>query len=207
MFYRSGTIISSEDQQEESTSNPDNENATPQEVEDLLIVTPQAEKEEATPKSRGKKRCQERDDEEQDLGHSITDLIKAHKENKAEKEKKKAQKQAAEGVEESFFFSCIQRMKLLPAQTKSVLQFQIQQLFFNAENPHLPSVPIMPLPPQAGTSTQTTIPPPVQQPPPVRTPSTLSNYDYSSPTFESVCGTSDIIATAMNMATTNLYEL
>ncbi len=49
-------------------------------------------------------------------------------------------------VEEVFFETCILRMKKLPSTTKSFVQLQISQLFINAENPHLPQIPITPLP-------------------------------------------------------------
>ena len=51
-------------------------------------------------------------------------------------------------AEKAFFDSCALRMEKLPTPTKSILQLQICQLFFNAENPDLPPVPITPLPGQ-----------------------------------------------------------
>ena len=45
-----------------------------------------------------------------------------------------------------FFEHCAKRMKSLQDNVKGALQIQIQQLFFNAENPDAPPLPIMPLP-------------------------------------------------------------
>lgn len=49
---------------------------------------------------------------------------------------------------EDLQFSCFaMRLKKLPSQIQSLVQLQISQLFFNAENRDLPPVPITPLPP------------------------------------------------------------
>uniref|UniRef100_A0A2C9LGF4 MADF domain-containing protein n=1 Tax=Biomphalaria glabrata TaxID=6526 RepID=A0A2C9LGF4_BIOGL len=53
---------------------------------------------------------------------------------------------SARSATQIFFDSCALRLEKLPARTQSFLQFQIAQLFFNAENPDLNPVPIMPLP-------------------------------------------------------------
>ncbi|XP_013083268.2 uncharacterized protein LOC106068451 isoform X2 [Biomphalaria glabrata] len=53
---------------------------------------------------------------------------------------------SARSATQIFFDSCTLRLEKLPARTQSFLQFQIAQLFFNAENPDLNPVPIMPLP-------------------------------------------------------------
>ncbi|KAI8738685.1 transcription factor Adf-1 isoform X2 [Biomphalaria glabrata] len=53
---------------------------------------------------------------------------------------------SARSATQIFFDSCTLRLERLPARTQSFLQFQIAQLFFNAENPDLNPVPIMPLP-------------------------------------------------------------
>ena len=50
-------------------------------------------------------------------------------------------------ADDMFFDSCALRCKKLPATTRSFLQLQVSQLFFNAENPHMPQVQITPLPP------------------------------------------------------------
>ncbi|XP_022093072.1 uncharacterized protein LOC110980566 [Acanthaster planci] len=52
----------------------------------------------------------------------------------------------AKDEDEMFFEIYARRLKQLPPHLKSVVQFQIAQLFFNAENPHLPQQAIMPLP-------------------------------------------------------------
>ena len=50
-------------------------------------------------------------------------------------------------ADDMFFDSCALRFKKLPATTRSFLQLQVSQLFFNAENPQMPQVQITPLPP------------------------------------------------------------
>lgn len=77
------------------------------------------------------------------MGSALTKLINDHRKSRQEVK----QTASSSGVEESFFDSCVVRMKSLPQQTRSFLQFQISQLFFNAENRDMPPVPITPLPP------------------------------------------------------------
>ncbi|XP_041374850.1 uncharacterized protein LOC121387723 [Gigantopelta aegis] len=62
----------------------------------------------------------------------------------------------ARDEDEAFLEPYILRLKKLPNDVKGVVQFQIAQLFFNAENRHLPPQTIMPLPPmQACVQPQT----------------------------------------------------
>ncbi|XP_059173931.1 uncharacterized protein LOC131954339 isoform X2 [Physella acuta] len=46
----------------------------------------------------------------------------------------------------AFFESCAMRMEKLPVRCQSYLQLQVSQLFFNAENPDVPPVDIIPIP-------------------------------------------------------------
>ena len=45
-----------------------------------------------------------------------------------------------------FFESCAERMRNMPDNIQGVLQIQIQQLLYNAENMNSPPLAIMPLP-------------------------------------------------------------
>ena len=47
---------------------------------------------------------------------------------------------------DTFFSYCAQRAKRLPPAIQSVVEMQVQQILFNAENPSMPQQPIMPLP-------------------------------------------------------------
>ncbi len=133
-------------------------------------------------------------------------------------------------VEDVFFETCTLRMRNLPPSTKSMLQLQISQLFFNAENPDLPPVAITPLPqPSSQTDLNTPVPFIKQQDDKVPSPSsneyaclhltqqpaaaqaTYDNNGYrqlfspaqiGQPTVEVVYAdeTSDIVATALSVA-------
>ena len=46
--------------------------------------------------------------------------------------------QAQKSPEDAFFESCALRVKQLPSHIRSIIQVQVQQLLYNAENPHLP---------------------------------------------------------------------
>ncbi|KAK7087675.1 uncharacterized protein [Littorina saxatilis] len=59
-------------------------------------------------------------------------------------------------AEHVFFDSYALRMANLPHETRSYLQLQISQLFFNAENPGRPPVPVISLPQHEAAHTQRT---------------------------------------------------
>ena len=59
--------------------------------------------------------------------------------------------QAQKSPEDAFFESCALRVKQLPSQIRSIVQVQVQQLLYNAENPHLPPQVLVPLPHHSAT--------------------------------------------------------
>ena len=110
---------------------------------------------------------------------ALTDLIKIHMENRQEAQDRTA--------EDAFFESCSIRMRNLPPQSRSYLQLQISQLFFNAENPQLPPVQVTPKPPNPIASHPTP---------------TYSNQDFY-PNYQYTPGptsSGSLIGKAMNIA-------
>ena len=77
---------------------------------------------------------------------ALTELIK-----ETTKSKQNLDKQVMgclqKDADDVFYESCALRSKKLPATTRSFLQLQVSQLFFNAENPLMLPVQITPLPP------------------------------------------------------------
>lgn len=54
-------------------------------------------------------------------------------------ERRKLQREVAQKTpEDAFFESCAMRVKCLPPTVRSIIQMQVQQLLYNAENPMLP---------------------------------------------------------------------
>ena len=79
-------------------------------------------------------------------------------------------------AQQLLFDSYAFRTEKLPIHIQSLLQLQLSQLFFNAENPNMPQVPITPL---------------VQQP-------AATTYMMGESSASGMTG--DIIANAMNIA-------
>ena len=74
---------------------------------------------------------------------ALTEFIHESRKNRARDENVAG---AERDPEQLLFDSFALRMKKLPKQVQSFIQLQISQLFFNAENPDLPPIPITPLP-------------------------------------------------------------
>ena len=86
---------------------------------------------------------------EQDV-NVIQEIYADHKKRMSEREEKMLSKSNVD----LFFEHCAQRVKALDGTVQGVVQIQVQQLLFNAENPHMPAAPIMPLPASTPTFVQ-----------------------------------------------------
>ena len=82
--------------------------------------------------------------EDSSIDSALQGLIADHRRNQ-EKVDQLATSNDPDG-DDTFLSSYGNRMKNLPAQTKSFLRLQIAQLFFNAENPDMDPIPVTPLP-------------------------------------------------------------
>lgn len=99
-----------------------------------------------------------KDRQEMDSGieNALKGLIQQHKRRWEDMEKAMQEPLVKDG-DELFFQSCSERIKRLCPQFRSCLKMQISQLFFNAENPDLIQVPIMPLPSQLTATLSTAL--------------------------------------------------
>jgi len=64
-----------------------------------------------------------------------------------ENTKKRRESSLENNEDEAFLQPYVYQLKNMSKDVKGVVQLQIAQIFFNAENRHLPPQPIMPLPP------------------------------------------------------------
>ena len=85
---------------------------------------------------KGKKRAHDTD------GATIQQIYADHKKSQLEREERFKKKSNVE----MFFEGCAERVKALDSTLQGIVQIQFQQILFNAENPHVPPIPIMPLP-------------------------------------------------------------
>ncbi|XP_070204455.1 uncharacterized protein [Littorina saxatilis] len=104
----------------------------------------------ATPSnSQGQKRTFD-SGEDHETESLLTEMTNNHKKSKDDVQ---PHLRSAEHV---FFDNCALRMANLPHETRSYLQLQISHLFFNAENPDWPPVPVISLPQHEAAQTQRT---------------------------------------------------
>ena len=175
-----------------SSSDPPNRESTTTSSGNATFSTPDPPR----TSTRSRKRAHN-EKETGEMESALTELIKEHRKNRDQIEshlKAPQQPKEPKSPEEVFFDSCALKIKQLPQQTRSFLQLQISQLFFNAENPNIHPVPITPLP-------SAPIQPSLAQ---------FQPHQYMCPTFDSQSAshgvtstcttTSGIISAAMHMA-------
>lgn len=104
-----------------------------------VTSTPKAPKKSSLD-SKPKKKQKTSNSAETELSGSLNDFIIEHKKNSDDFRKQLQRPPVQKTVEECFFDTCVLRMQKLPEATRSLLQLQISQIFFNAENPNLTPV-------------------------------------------------------------------
>ena len=128
------------------------------------------------------------------MERALTDFINESTKSRKELFKKTDESQKGKGAIELFLDSAGKRITNLPQKTQSLVQLQISQIIFNAENPGMP-VPITSLP-----SRRTWIPPySAANSFDDYSPQTLSDFsDSRTPMQSSETGsTSDILRSAI----------
>ena len=96
-------------------------------------------------KRRNKKRSVENTQLSQ-MESAFFEMVEIHKKAREDFDKQVVEPTSEKTPQQYFFDLCAMRMAKLNGETQSFLQFQINQLFFNAENPTQPPVPITRLP-------------------------------------------------------------
>ena len=91
-------------------------------------------------KTTRKRRVPAEKEEKSDIEVALTDLI-------TQTNKSRQQMTTEKDSDDLLFESFAIRLKKLPKEIQSHVRFQTAQTFFNAENRHVPPVPICPLPP------------------------------------------------------------
>ncbi|XP_064617230.1 uncharacterized protein LOC135481321 [Liolophura sinensis] len=108
----------------------------------------------STPRTSTQRNREKRNSDDTGIEKAIIDLCTSTKQRRENPTQTKDE-------DESFLQSFYYRLKNLPKDIKGVVQLQMAQIFFNAENTHLPPQPIMPLPRQYAQSSHTHTNPPL----------------------------------------------
>ena len=140
-------------------------------------------------KKHGKKAAKRRISDQDPMDKAIIDLLEKDKER---------------DEIDSFFDSCVHRVKKLPNSMKSVVQMQVSQIIFNAENPMMQqpvmAIPMPQVPQQMPQPASQLMPQPSPQPMHQSVPLAMgSSQKPTYATLQNVSTDGDILSQAMNV--------